>query len=323
MSSPQVVVVPASDAGLRLDQFLARLEGVGSRARAREVFEAGPVLVDGVAAKASLTLKAGQEVRYPPPPELNSDPVKAAEEAPPRLTVLYEDDWLVVIDKPPHLPSHPPEDRRFRGHSVASAARAQFGDLPVLGGADRPGIVHRLDRETSGIMLLPRHDAAFETVRAQFKARTVEKEYRCIAFGEPRFHSDWIDRAIASDPRRPERMSVVEEGGRESQTYYEVVERFAGFTYFLCRPKTGRTHQIRVHMTSIGHSLVGDRVYKARRVASSAPPEGAPDPGRQCLHAFRIRLPHPATRRPLEVEAPIPDDMQSMLDWLRGSRPHE
>jgi 23S rRNA pseudouridine1911/1915/1917 synthase len=156
-----------------------------------------------------------------------------------------------------------------------------------------------------------------EALRQQWKDRAVAKEYRCVVFGEPRFQSDWIERAIASDPKHPDRMTVVDEGGRESSTFYEVVERLGGFAHVRCVPKTGRTHQIRVHMTSIGHSLVGDRVYRSRLRQHDALPPGAPDPRRQCLHAFRLEFTHPATQEALRFEAPLPADMSALLAWLR------
>jgi len=181
--------------------------------------------------------------------------------------------------------------------------------------------VHRLDRDTSGVMVIARTVPALEFLRAQFKARTAAKEYRCIVWGEPRFQSDWIERPLALDPRHPDRMAVVDAGGREASTYYEVVERFAGFAHVRCRPRTGRTHQIRVHMTSIGHSLVGDRVYRSRSRQHDALPELAPDPMRQCLHALRLVLAHPQTHEPIEFEAEMPADLDKLLAWLRANRP--
>jgi len=193
----------------------------------------------------------------------------------------------------------------------------------VAGGADptRPGIVHRLDRDTTGVMLVARDEAAFTALRRQFHDRLVDKEYRCIVFGEPRFDSDWIERAIGTDARHPDRMTVLEDGGRDASTFYEVVERFAGFAHVSCRPKTGRTHQIRVHMTSIGHSLVGDRLYRSRRRQQDELPAQAPDPGRQCLHARSLSVTHPATHERLVVEAPMASDMERLLAWLRAERP--
>jgi 23S rRNA pseudouridine1911/1915/1917 synthase len=314
-------LVTDTDAGLRLDQFLALQPEVGSRARARALVDGGKVLIRGEPAKASLVLRASQAVEFTAPPPEPDDPLRSGELPPPPLRVLFADEWLVAIDKPAGLASHPPEDRDFRGHTVASAVRAQFGSLPSLAGDDRPGIVHRLDRETSGAMVLARNEEAFHFLRAQFKGRLAQKEYRCIAYGESRFDSDWIERRIAPDDRHPDRMTVVEEGGRESSTYYEVVERFAGFTHFRCRPRTGRTHQIRVHMASIGHSLVGDRIYRSRRAQHDALPAGAPDPRRHCLHALRLSLQHPCTHESIEFEAGLPQDLQALLAWLRANRP--
>lgn len=313
--------VSPSEHGTRLDQFLASQPEIGSRGRAKNLITGGKVAVEEGRVRAGLSLRSGQWVRFEPEPLLPVNPLKADDSPPPVLRVLFEDAWLIVIDKPAGLITHPPEDRQFRAHTVASAAVAQFGDLPKLGGGDRPGIVHRLDRDTSGVMVLARNDEADRFLRAQFRARTVSKEYHCITYGESRFQSDWIERAIVTDPRRPVRMAVTREGGRESTTYYEVVERFKGLTHFLCRPQSGRTHQIRVHMTSIGHSLVGDRVYRSRRIQPEGLLDGAPDPGRQCLHAFRLRLQHPCTHEVLDFEAPVPSDMNELLRWLRTERP--
>ncbi len=314
-------IVPTSDLGLRLDQFLARQPEVASRSRAKDLIDQGRVAIGSTRVKAGLQLVPGQTVTFDPLPLPPADRLAGDGTVPPVVPVVYADDWLLAIDKPAGLASHPPEHREFAGHTVASVMRQQFGPMPTMGGDDRPGIVHRLDRDTSGIMVLARTEAAFASLRAQWQARTVHKEYRCVAFGDSRFDSDWIERAIASDPAHPDRMMVVQEGGRESSTYYEVVERFGGFTHFLCRPVTGRTHQIRVHMTSIGHSLVGDRVYRSRKAQHEALPPDAPDPLRQCLHALRLSLHHPATGEPIEFEAPLPADMVALLQWLRCHRP--
>lgn len=313
-------LVPAEAAGERLDVFLARQPEVGSRSRSRFLIDGGHVRVPGCRPKPGLFLEAGQQVAFEVLQPLQHDALAGDGTEAPRLPVVYADDAIIVVDKPAGMASHPPEDRDYRGHTVASVARTLFGALPEVGGSDRPGIVHRLDRDTSGVMVLARTEDAFHFLRAQFKNRLVHKEYRCIAYGESRFQSDWVERAIASDPRHPDRMTVVDEGGRESSTFYEVVERFVGFTHFRCLPKTGRTHQIRVHMTSVGHSLVGDRVYRSRRAQHDSLPEGAPDPLRQCLHALRLQLQHPLTLEPVEFEASMPADMQQLLVWLRAER---
>ena len=319
-SAPLQRTVPPRDAGMRLDVFLAGQPEVGGRARARRLIERGLVQVAGCRVRPGLALDGEQQVIFELDDERSFDPL--APDLPlPDVRVIYEDPEMCAIDKPAGIAAHPPEGRHQPAHTVASWARARYGELPTVPDAERPGIVHRLDRETSGVMLVARSQLAFDFLRAQFRDRIAEKEYRCIVYGEPRFHSDWIERAIGTDKKHPERMAVVDDGGRDASTYYEVVEQFDGFAHVLCRPKTGRTHQIRVHMTSIGHSLVGDRVYRSRRRQHDALPAEAPDPGRQCLHALRLQVPHPATHEPLALEAPLPRDFEQLLAFLREHRP--
>ncbi len=306
----------------RLDIILGRHTALASRGWAKALILGGHVTVDGEPVKPGQLLLTGQTVAFEPvrlgghgggngPPP---DPGEA-----PELSILFEDEDLVAINKPAGLITHRPEHKRFNGHTVADLLDARYdGSLPREAGEDRPGIVHRLDRETSGVLVVARHAQAFHELKAQWQARTVTKEYRALCFAESRFVSDWIDRPIGPDASRPDRMTVVESGGREAQTFYEVKERFRGFTEFSCFPKTGRTHQIRVHMTSVGHSLVGDRTYKARRVQQAALPDGAPNPGRHCLHAVSLELEHPRTRDPLRIEAPMPADMLALSAWFRA-----
>jgi 23S rRNA pseudouridine1911/1915/1917 synthase len=316
MSRPFTRVATAADLGSRLDAFLARQPEVGSRTAARRLLDQQRVTVGGRRAKAATSLQVDDVVEFEVDASALRDPL--APDLPlPEVPILYEDPWLCVIDKPRGLAAHPPEDPTIVAHTVASWAKARYGELPTAPDVDRPGIVHRLDRDTTGVMVVVRTEAAMAALRLQWKERTVAKEYRCVVFGEPRFQSDWIERAIAPDPKHPDRMTVVDEGGRESSTYYEVLERLAGFAHVRCRPRSGRTHQIRVHMTAIGHSLVGDRVYRSRQRQHDALPPGAPNPGRQCLHAFRLELVHPATQAPLVVEAPLPADMLALLAFLR------
>jgi 23S rRNA pseudouridine1911/1915/1917 synthase len=308
--------VPPDKAGQRLDVFLAEWPEIGSRTVGRRLLDAGAVQVGGKRARPGLFLEAGMEVACRLGPANLVDPL--APDLPlPDVPVLYDDPWLCVIDKPVGLAAHPPEDKTVVAHTVASWAKARIGDLPCPPDAERPGIVHRLDRDTSGVMVVAKTEPAMAALRLQWKEREVHKEYRAIVFGEPRFQSDWIERPIGTDPKHKDRMAVVDEGGREASTYYEVVERLGGLAHVLCRPKTGRTHQIRVHMTSIGHSLVGDRVYRSRLRQHDALPPGAPHPGRQCLHAYRLEFEHPGTQERLRVEAPLPADMNALLQWLR------
>lgn len=320
MNDPLQRTVGPNEDGIRLDVFLANQPEVGTRTRARDLIDEGNVQVASPRVRPGLCLASGQVVQFFAPQSALSDPLDPGGE-PPDVRVLYEDASLCAIDKPVGLAAHPPEDRRARAHTVASWARARYGELPWADDPHRPGIVHRLDRDTSGVMVVAKTAQAFDFLKAQFKVRGVQKEYRCIVYGEPRFHSDWIEKAIASDPRHPDRMTVVDEGGRESSTFYEVLERFGDFAHVRCLPHSGRTHQIRVHMTAIGHSLVGDKVYRSRQRQHDCLPDGAPDPGRQCLHALRLSLPHPQTEQPIEFEAPLPGDFEALLAWLRGRRP--
>lgn len=297
---------------MRLDVFLAKQPEVGTRVRAKELIAQGRVSIEGQRAKPGAFLLAGLTVDFTAPTALPDDPFGSDATTPPLLRVLYADEWIVAIDKPAGLASHPPENKKFRGHTVASCAVAQFGPLPTVAGVDRPGIVHRLDRETSGVMVLARTEAAFHGLQDQFRERLTQKEYRAITYGESRFQSDWVERQIATDPRHPDRMTVVTEGGREASTYFEVLERFRGFTYFTCKPRSGRTHQIRVHMKSMGHPLLGDPLYGWKE-----DPRLKQQPARVMLHAEHLVLTHPVTGKVLDLRAPVPEDFKAQIAQLR------
>jgi 23S rRNA pseudouridine1911/1915/1917 synthase len=312
--------VSSSDTGIRLDVFLAGQPEVATRGHARRLLDLGLVDVPGQRVRPGLTLAGGQAIAFSLDPTVVPDAL-SPDLPVPEIPLLYDDPDMCAIDKPPGIAAHPPDGRHRPAHTIASWAKCQFGPLPTVADADRPGIVHRLDRETSGVMLVAKSQVAFDFLKSQFRERLVEKEYHCIVYGTPRFQSDWIESAIGSDAKHPEKMTIVKEGGRKSSTYYEVVEQFDGFAHVMCRPKTGRTHQIRVHMTGIGHSLVGDRVYRSRRRQHDRVPSEAPVLNRQCLHALRIKVAHPMTQVPLMVEAPMPRDIEMLLAWLRQNRP--
>lgn len=313
-------IVPAEEAGVRLDVFLAGQPEVATRSQARRLLDLGLVEVPEHRVRPGLTLVGGQAVAFSLDPTVIPDAL-SPDLPVPEIPLLYDDPDLCAIDKPAGITAHPPDGRHRPAHTVASWAQHRFGQLPTVPDAQRPGIVHRLDRDTSGVMLVAKTQVAFDSLKSQFRERTAEKEYHCIVYGVPRFQSDWIERAIATDAKHPERMTVVTGGGRDSSTYYEIVESFDGFAHVLCRPKTGRTHQIRVHMTAIGHSLVGDRVYRSRRRQHDSVPSEAPEVGRQFLHALRIKVMHPTTQEPLVIEAPMPNDIELLLAWLRQYRP--
>lgn len=305
---------------LRLDVFLSQQPECSGRSDAKALARTGEVFVDGRPGKAGQYIKPGQIVEFFPSIGTGIPTDSTQGSASPNPQILFEDPCLLVIDKPTGLLAHPPNPARPDVPSVSGWAQAHSPGLPELAGPERPGIVHRLDKETSGVMVLPKTEEAFHFLKGEFQARRVRKEYHALAFGESRFQSDHIERNIGSHPQKGDRVIIVQEGGRTASTFYEVMERFVGFTLFACFPKTGRTHQIRVHMTSIGHSLVGDRFYRARNQAGAALPESAPDPGRHCLHARQLGFRHPHTRQELSFEADLPPDMAELLDWLRQNR---
>lgn len=305
---------------IRLDVFLAQQPEFEGRSDAKALVVEGLVFVEGRLGKAGQQLKSGQTVEF----DLSARSTKAIEPLVPSDVpvpkILFEDPYLLVIDKPAGLVAHPPNTNRANILSVSAWAEAHSPGLPVVGGEDRPGIVHRLDKETSGVMVLAKTEEAFHFLKGEFQERRVRKEYQAICFGEARFQSDYIERNIATHPQKGDRMVIAKEGGRSASTYYEVVERFVGFTLFACRPKTGRTHQIRVHMTSVGHSLVADRFYRARNHASARLPPEAPNPGRHCLHARHLSFRHPQSHQELTFGAELPADLVALLDWLRQAR---
>jgi 23S rRNA pseudouridine1911/1915/1917 synthase len=315
--------VEATDEGLRIDVFLARQPELASRTKAKEWILAGKVTIDGVPPKPGAQLVVGQVVEFEPVPDPTTDtstPTWLDELTAPEI--LFEDPHVLVIAKPAGLASHPPDGKTWRQvPSVAGFMAARFDDLPVLAGPQRPGIVHRLDKDTTGVMVLARTEEAFHFLQSQFKARTIDKEYRALCFGESRFDSDYVVKNLASRTGNVERMAVVADGGKEATTYYEVVERFTGFTHFRCVPKTGRTHQIRVHMASVGHPLVGDTLYVPHRAQHYVLPDDAPPAERHCLHAMRLAFLHPRTHERLEFSAPIPNDMAQLFAYFRARTP--
>ncbi|MEO0479975.1 MAG: RluA family pseudouridine synthase [Planctomycetota bacterium] len=315
--------VEQTAAGTRLDVFLAAQPDAPSRTRIQELIRAGEVTVDEVKAKPGQSLEWGQEVCWRLVPALvDDDPELLPQGDRAQLRVLYEDADLYVVDKQPHVTAHRTRSARDRVPNVSDLARTAGIPLAPAAGDDRHGIVHRLDKETSGVMVLAKHDEALHFLKAQFKQRTTKKEYLALVFGEPRFDSDWVERPVAVHPKQNDRMVIAraEDQAKEAQTFYEVVERFRGYAYVRCKPKTGRTHQIRIHMTSIGHSILEDRIYIARNAQQFELPDGAPGPGRQCLHAHRLEVVHPRTHEPITFEAPLPADMVRLLEWMRASR---
>jgi len=232
------------------------------------------------------------------------------------LTVLHEDETLIAIDKPPGTATHPAPGSR-RG-TVVHALLHHLGALAGVGPADRPGIVHRLDKDTSGVLLVAKTPEALEALARQFRARTIEKRYTALVHGSVKSARGTIDQPIGRDGRDRKRMSVRTARGRASVTDWRVRERFPGATLLDVAPKTGRTHQIRVHLASLGHPIVGDATYGGRRHAATAPAgvilAACP---RQALHAASLTFEHPTTRQRMTIEAPLPADLSEVVESLR------
>lgn len=294
----QVRSVPPECAQQRLDVFAAAQAQV-TRSRMGQLIEQGCVRVDGVAAtKAGHTLRAGAEVAWRVPPLKPA--LLAPQDLP--LSILYEDADVAVVCKPHGMVVHP-----SAGHAEGTLVHAllyHMTDLSGIGGEVRPGIVHRLDKDTSGLLLVAKHDGAHQALSAQLKARTMQKDYVALVQGGFSQDVGEIDAPIARDPKDRKRMAVVL-GGRDALTRYRVVGRWRGASLLCVRLVTGRTHQIRVHLRSIGHPLLGDPIYggKQQQVCS-----------RLMLHAYRLTFAHPTTREPITVSAPWPEDFIKNLE---------
>lgn len=310
--------VDPEHAGERLDRFLASRGLLPTRSRITTLIRGGHVQVDGRVRKASYPVTAGSaiEVEIPPEPPSNVEP----EDIP--LDVLYEDDFLVAIDKPAGMAAHPAPGCRHGTLVAALLHRWNLGE----GWPDprRPGIVHRLDRDTTGVIVVAKTPEAMSHISKQFAKRTVEKTYTGVALGVPRASDGVIDLPIGRDPGDRKRMQARAGQSREARTRYTLLARFGGerpvASLVQLAPETGRTHQIRVHLASIGHPLIGDSLYgsgRARR-GTPAPYRVAIDAfDRHALHASTIRLRHPEDGRWLEVTAPMASDMKNLVRRLQ------
>ncbi|MBX6315000.1 MAG: RluA family pseudouridine synthase [Isosphaeraceae bacterium] len=323
-STPCEFRVKARMEGKRIDAYLASRFPDYSRSVIQKVIEAGAVLVNGEVPKPSYKVRTDDVIRVWLP-DLG-DGCPTPEDIP--LTIVYEDESFVVVDKPPGMVTHPAKGN-WSG-TLVNALQFHFDRLSTVGGELRPGIVHRLDRDTSGLLIVAKDDRSHQALARQFEGRTIQKEYLALVYGAPERDSDFIERPIGFHPTHREKMAIrsPEDGGKEAVTFYQVVERFRGFALVRCLPKTGRTHQIRVHLAHIGHAIVADKLYSGRdrlTVGDLAGPE-APEAdrvliGRQALHAHRLRLAHPLTGRPLDFTSPLPADMAATREALRRYRP--
>ena len=287
----------------RLDAFLAsNLDGL-TRSQAARLIESGEVAVNGRAVSKSYKLAGGEDIAVTLP---EPEPVEAVPQDIP-LDVVYEDADVIVVNKPSGMVVHPAP-----GHPDGTLVNALLyhcaGTLSGVGGALRPGIVHRIDRDTSGLIIAAKNDAAHQYLSAQLADHTLARTYECIVVGALREDRGTVDAPIARHPTDRKRMAVVA-GGREAVTHWEVIARYPGYTHVRCRLETGRTHQIRVHMAYIGHPILGDTVYGAKKEV--------PGLTGQCLHAVGLRFLHPRTHEVVELSCPLPEEFTRMLQKIR------
>jgi 23S rRNA pseudouridine1911/1915/1917 synthase len=284
---------------VRLDRFLAELPEIGSRSAAERLVEGGNVLVDGRARPKSFRLEGGEELEVELPPET----AREIEAEDVELRIAYEDEHLLVVDKPAGVVVHP-----GAGHATGTLVQGLAGRT-AGGDEDRPGIVHRLDRDTSGLLVVARTEEAYEKLQELVRTRELERSYVALVRGHPRSWRGRIDAPIGRDRDEPTRRSLDTDSPREAVTHFEVDELLGAYALLDVRLETGRTHQIRVHLAAIDLPVVGDRVY------------GVPDKAldRQFLHANRLAFEHPLEGGRIEVESPLPEDLAALLGRLRAT----
>jgi len=298
------LTVPADRAGERLDRFLPEAVPGISRARAQRLIEEGNVRLGEAVVRPSTRLKGGESLTVVVPPPVPLELV--AEDLPIRL--LYEDAHLLVVDKPAGMVVHPAP-----GHSrgtLVNALLARADTLSGIGGVSRPGIVHRLDRDTSGILVVARTDAAHGVLSARFSAHAMDRRYRGIVFGRPPFEAGTVATRIGRHPVHRKKMAVLPAGGREAVTHYRRLETFGAFSLLEFLLSTGRTHQVRVHCAHLGCPIVGDDVYgKSRKIPlGKGPSARTVSVSRFLLHAFHLAFPHPVTGEELSFTIPDPPE---------------
>ncbi len=306
-SKPIDLIVPEGSAGSRLDQALHLLLPEYSRSRLQAWIREQWVTLDGTAATPKTKVWGGERVTVLPQVHPSESPFLPEEIA---LDIVHEDEQLLVVNKPAGLVVHPGS-----GNWQGTLLNALLHHAPQLAGIPRAGIVHRLDKDTSGLLVVAKTLTAQTDLVRQLQARSVKREYLALVYGEVG-RGGMVEAPVGRHPVQRTRMAVVA-GGRPAVTRYQVVERLAGCTLLRCRLETGRTHQIRVHMQSIGHPLVGDPVYGGRTAAlPAAAREAVRRFGRQALHATRLGLIHPLSREAMEWHAPLPQDMAQLLEAL-------
>uniref|UniRef100_B8HL83 Pseudouridine synthase n=1 Tax=Cyanothece sp. (strain PCC 7425 / ATCC 29141) TaxID=395961 RepID=B8HL83_CYAP4 len=290
----------------RLDRYLAAQLPDLSRSRIQQLIEQGQVYVNGQLCQAKKQIvQVGDRIQLELPPPVAAEPLP--EHIP--LDILYEDDQLLIVNKPAGLVVHPAPGHS--GGTLVNALLAHCGDLPGIGGVQRPGIVHRLDKDTSGAIAIAKTELAHRHLQAQIKAKTARREYLGVVYGVPKTSSGRIDLPIGRHPVDRKKMAVVaSDKGRSAVTHWQIQERLGNFTLLQFQLETGRTHQIRVHIAQLGHPIVGDPLY------SSGHATGVNLTG-QALHAWKLALQHPVTGATIAVTAPLPPELTKLLEVLR------
>lgn len=307
MISTQSISLQVEQSASRLDSYLSRKNPDLSRSRIQQLIEQGNVQLNGeICNSKKATLKRGDfivlEIPQPEPLELQPEDIP--------LDILYEDEQIIILNKPAGLVVHPAP-----GHpngTLVNALLAHCPNLPGIGGVQRPGIVHRLDKDTTGAIAIAKTEVAHHSLQAQLKAKTARREYLGVVYGTTKEESGTISLPIGRHPKERKKMAVVpvEKGGREAVTHWQIKERLGNYTLMHFQLETGRTHQIRVHSAQIGHPIVGDSVYSSGRSV------GVNLPG-QALHAWKLQLQHPVKHELVEVIAPLPQVFSTLLQVLR------
>ena len=310
------IQISAKDQGRRIDQFLSETNLHLSRSQAKKLIEEGTILLNNQKTKPSAHIKSGDLIsgRLPKPEPLSLEP------EPLPLPILYEDSSIIVIDKPAGMVVHPAAGNT--SGTLVNALLHHCKDLAGINGVLRPGIVHRLDRETSGVMVVAKDDEAFHQLARQFKNRLVEKVYLAVAHGIFKQDEGLIDTPIGRHPVQRKQMSTRTRKGKTAMTRWKVLERFGPLAFLEIYPQTGRTHQIRVHLSSLGHPILGDPLYgkkgKPGSIQDAILRECVKRMNRQALHAHRLGFNHPRTGDKVQFVAPIPQDMEGTLECLRS-----
>jgi len=302
------LTVGRTAAGARLDRWLAESLPDLSRSRIQHLIAGQHVTVNGAATKASHRLHGGETIEIdvlpPPPDDLIPEPIT--------LTVLYEDEQVLVVDKPAGMVVHP-----GAGNATGTLAAAALAHAPAIagvGGPRRPGVVHRLDKDTSGVLVLAKTRAAYDALTVQLAARSVTRRYLAVVHGKVGLSAGVIDAPMGRDPHHRQRMAVRPPGkGKRAVTHYRVLERFPHFTYLELKLETGRTHQIRVHMASLGHPVVGDRMYGRSRGKQPIASDGL------ALHAVTLAFLHPISQKRVEFTAAFPPRFEGLLSQIRNT----